>query len=179
MLTKKELGNLIKAAREIKSKQIGKRYTQKLLANDIGKSQSYIGDIESGRTYPSFVILNAIAKACGIPMGFFETDEKINENIDKFVTLQLQNLEKEEVYKIREAIKNDPSAKINHVYDYLHENQDNPYITPQQIVKHMLMQKSIMDFCKLDETRMMDEDFQDFSEEVLRQIELISYKYKK
>ncbi|MBO8183642.1 MAG: helix-turn-helix domain-containing protein [Archaeoglobus sp.] len=71
-ITKKELGKLVKKARAIKSKQIGKRYTQAMLAKDIGKSQSYIGDIESGRTYPTFVVLNAIAEACNVPLSFFE-----------------------------------------------------------------------------------------------------------
>lgn len=140
ILTKKELGKLIKSAREMKSKEIEKRYTQKMLAIDIAKSQSYIGDMESGRTYPSFVILNAIAEACGVPMGYFESDEKINEN-----------------------------------YNYV----DTEYMTSKKIIKDFLKLQIIMDFCELDKSKMSDEDFEEFSEEVLRQIKLISYKYKR
>jgi transcriptional regulator with XRE-family HTH domain len=103
VLGKKELGKLIKQARKIHSDRIDKKYTQKMLANDIGKSQSYIGDIESGRTYPSFITLNEIANACHIPISYFQDDQKINEDIDKFIKLQLTDLEDGEVHKIRES----------------------------------------------------------------------------
>ena len=52
-LSKKEMGKLIKKAREIKGNSIGKRFTQKDLAEAIGKSPSYIGDFEYGKTYPN------------------------------------------------------------------------------------------------------------------------------
>lgn len=140
ILTKKELGKLIKSARDMKSKEIEEKYTQKMLAGDIGKSQSYIGDMESGRTYPSFVILNAIAEACNVSMSYFESHEKTNEN-----------------------------------YNYV----DTEYMTPKKIIKDFLKLHIILDFCELDKSKMSDEDFEEFSEEVLRQINLISYKYKR
>jgi repressor LexA len=68
---KKDLGLLVKKARKIKSEKIKKRYTQKMLATDIGISQGYIGDIESGRTYPTVPVLTLIANACEVPFGFF------------------------------------------------------------------------------------------------------------
>ncbi|KZL91776.1 helix-turn-helix domain protein [Clostridium magnum DSM 2767] len=64
----------MKGARKIKSEKIGKLYTQKMLASDLNKSQSYIGDIESGRTYPSFVLLTQIADACGVSISFFQDE---------------------------------------------------------------------------------------------------------
>ena len=86
MISKEELGKLIKAARETKSKEIAKRYTQKMLADDIRKSQGYIGDIESGRTYPTLVVLGDIAVACGVPLSFFSDIEK---QIDEYVEVKL------------------------------------------------------------------------------------------
>ncbi len=74
ILSKKDLGLLIKTARKYKSKKIQRPYTQKMLADDIQKSQGHIGDIESGRTYPSFMTLNKIAEACEVHMSFFESD---------------------------------------------------------------------------------------------------------
>lgn len=68
---KKNLGLLVKLARNNKSKNINKKYTQLMLAQDIGVSQSYIGDIESGRAYPSISVLVSIAEACGVPFDFF------------------------------------------------------------------------------------------------------------
>lgn len=75
VLSKEELGKLVKEARKIKSEKIDKRYTQVMLANDIDKSQGYIGDIESGRTYPTFRVLSRIAEACEVPFSFFGSTE--------------------------------------------------------------------------------------------------------
>jgi transcriptional regulator with XRE-family HTH domain len=75
VLSKEEVGKLVKEARKIKSEKTGKRYTQVMLAKDIDKSQGYIGDIESGRTYPTFRVLSKIAESCNIPFSFFGTTE--------------------------------------------------------------------------------------------------------
>lgn len=71
VLSKEELGILIKSARKIKSKNIESKYTQEMLAKDIGISRSYLGDIEAGRTYPNYVLLNKIAAACEVPFSYF------------------------------------------------------------------------------------------------------------
>ncbi|MEQ8156715.1 MAG: helix-turn-helix transcriptional regulator [Clostridiaceae bacterium] len=72
ILSKEELGKLVKEARKFKTEKLGRKYTQTMLANDIDMSQGYIGDIESGRTYPAFKVLIRIAEACGVPLSFFE-----------------------------------------------------------------------------------------------------------
>ncbi|MFD3156679.1 helix-turn-helix domain-containing protein [Haloimpatiens sp. FM7330] len=66
------LGNLVKKPRKIKSKKIGQRYTQIMLAKDIHKSQGYIVDIETRRTYPTFKVLSQISEVCEVPFSFFE-----------------------------------------------------------------------------------------------------------
>lgn len=86
MISKEELGKLVKNARKIKSEKTNKRYTQKALATDIAKSQGYIGDIESGRTYPTLVVLSDIAKACEVPLNFFADIENV---IQEYVGKQL------------------------------------------------------------------------------------------
>jgi len=108
MISKEELGKLIKSARKMKSREIDKRYTQGILASDIGKSQGYIGDIESGRTYPTLVVLNDIAQACGVPLSFFSDIENI---IEEYVRKQLgdypvetQNLVKDYIHKGNERL---------------------------------------------------------------------------
>lgn len=83
--TKKQLGTLITKARKIKASKIGKKYTQEMLANDLGLSRGYIGDIENGRTYPNYVLLNKIAEACDVPLGFFD---------DNNFSMRLQKLQK-------------------------------------------------------------------------------------
>lgn len=79
-LSKIELGTKIKEARKIKTESIGKRYTGQDLSNDLKLSRGYIGDIESGRKYPSYELLTAISEACGVPLSFFD---EYNVDIDK------------------------------------------------------------------------------------------------
>lgn len=74
VLSKKEMGQLIKKARGHKSEIIGIKYTQSMLADDLDISRGYIGDIENGRIYPNYVLLNKIAEKCEVPFSFFGED---------------------------------------------------------------------------------------------------------
>lgn len=87
-LSKEQVGKNVKKAREIKSSQTGTKYTQKMLAQDTGFSQSYIGDIESGRSYPSRAFAVAAATACGISLDFILGTEKGSE-LNKPETLKM------------------------------------------------------------------------------------------
>jgi transcriptional regulator with XRE-family HTH domain len=54
-----------------------------MLANELGISRGYFGDVEAGRTYPNYVLLSRIANACGVPFNFFGEDfilEHLDEN---------------------------------------------------------------------------------------------------
>lgn len=51
--------------------------------------------------------------------------------------------------------------------------------TPEEAMKFILMQPSIMGFGGFDVTKMSDEEILDFANELLNQLKLISYKYKK
>ncbi|MBU3073219.1 helix-turn-helix domain-containing protein [Clostridium estertheticum] len=83
VLSKKEVGLLINKARKHKSKIIGAKYTQSMLAMDLELSRGYIGDIENGRIYPNYVLLNKIAEKCEVPLGFFVDEEKSDIDITK------------------------------------------------------------------------------------------------
>ena len=79
-LDKKEMGLRIKEARKIHGEKQGKnreKYTGQNLADDIGISRSYLGDIESGRIYPNYEVLTAISSACCLPLSFFDTDHQV------------------------------------------------------------------------------------------------------
>lgn len=92
-LSKIDLGKKIKEARKIKAEHIGKRYTGQDLANDLDLSRGYIGDIESGRKYPSYELLTSISEACEVPLSFFD---EYNINIDKS-SLPNENIDLKEV----------------------------------------------------------------------------------
>jgi len=185
-LSKKELGNLVKNARKLKSEKVGKRYTQRMLAQDINKSQSYIGDIEAGRTYPSFIVLNSIASACGVSLSYFQDENKINKDIDKFINLQLNNIDKENVHSIREKIKKDPDAKLNYIYDpltkdtnLLKETADNSLDNLEEIIGFLINNTGLMACLGLDINKMSNKEICDFSKDLICQLNLVSYKYKK
>lgn len=188
-LSKKDLGKLVKEARKLKSKKINKLYTQQMLANDISKSQSYIGDIESGRTYPSFVLLNQIASACGVSIGFFENTDILNKDIDKFIKLQLNDVNPDNVNKIREELKTNPDTDIDYIYDCLNtsstikENGENYSIdlfkTPEGILTFLLKQPALINFCGVDISKLKKDEAYEFVKDVLNQLKFISYKYKK
>ncbi|AYF54529.1 helix-turn-helix transcriptional regulator [Clostridium botulinum C] len=179
VLSKKKLGELVKEARKLKSDKLGKRYTQRMLASDINKSQSYIGDVESGRTYPSFKLLNHIANACGVPISYFQDHNDINYNIDTFITSQLNNLNEKEILSIREAIKNDPNINLHHILDCSKTFSNNLFKTPKENINCLLNQPSIIDFCEVDINKLNEKEAEEFIDELLRQLKLISYKYKR
>jgi SOS-response transcriptional repressor LexA/DNA-binding XRE family transcriptional regulator len=74
-LGRKELGNRIKLARDERERRTGNKFSQKDLALSVNKSRSYIGDLESGRTYPSYALLSRISEACDVPLNFFDTEQ--------------------------------------------------------------------------------------------------------
>ncbi|WP_434295706.1 helix-turn-helix domain-containing protein [Clostridium botulinum] len=183
LLPKKDLGKLIKKAREYKSKKINKLFTQKMLADEIGKSRSYICDMERGRTYPSFATLSAIARACDVPLDFFQGNDDIDEALNKFIKLQLTGLSENELTNIREALKEDVDVKIDYIYSYINshnlnltkdQKRINSSKNPEDIIKYIIQSKNILDFYEIKK-----ENSKEFADEVLHLIELTSYKYRK
>jgi transcriptional regulator with XRE-family HTH domain len=51
--------------------------------------------------------------------------------------------------------------------------------TPQEAIKFILSQPAIMGFGGFDVNKMSDEDILDFANELLNQLKLLGYKYKK
>lgn len=190
VLSKKELGSLVKGARKVKSEKIDKLYTQKMLASDLNKSQSYIGDIESGRTYPSFILLTQIAEACGVSISFFQVNEKIDNNIEKFIKCQLNKKEDEDVSHIIEHIKNDPNLNMHYIHDYLNNDSDiisegkdiyphGIFKTPEEAIRFLLDEPVIVNLLGVKISELSEPQVFEFINDFLNQIKLISYKYKK
>jgi transcriptional regulator with XRE-family HTH domain len=83
VMSKVEIGKLVREARIKQELKSGKKFTQQMLADAVRKSRSYIGDIESGRIYPNYVLLVEIAEACGVHLSFFGEMDDILDNIIK------------------------------------------------------------------------------------------------
>lgn len=71
----KNTGRLIRRARELFGDKNNRRITQAEFAEMIGISRSYLGDIETDRTEPSFTILSRISELTGLPLDFFRGEQ--------------------------------------------------------------------------------------------------------
>lgn len=113
MLSKKEIGEKVKQARENYSKQLGFKFTQADLANKIGVTRGYICEIESGRSAPSTQRLQAIAEACGVDIGWFSEQPKLPAELKdlgvEYITVARElkdgGLTPEQIRKIAEIVK--------------------------------------------------------------------------
>lgn len=110
VLSREELGSLIKKARKLKKQVTGINYTQEMLANDIGVSRGYLGDIETGRAYPNYVLINKIALACDVPLSFFSD---IEQKIDSCVQEQLADYDYKTQKMIIDAIKLSDDVRLD------------------------------------------------------------------
>lgn len=63
-----KVGFAIKRIRKMKSSIAEKKYTQAMLAKDLGVAQSYIGGLENNTKTPSFKTLTKIAEALGVSL---------------------------------------------------------------------------------------------------------------
>lgn len=127
-------------AREHKSKIIQRKYTQKMLSEELNLSRGYIGDIENGRIYPSYVLLTKIAEICDVPLSFFEGPNNPNNSDSLNDSIQPLNCNGIE------------SSKTNHVEtstnpSYLAKNSsvNYPIITDvKQAMELILAQPGLM-----------------------------------
>ncbi|MDP4147426.1 MAG: helix-turn-helix transcriptional regulator [Bacillota bacterium] len=129
-----------------------KGWTKYKLAKEAGIGQSTLSEILSGKKKnPSVNTLQKIASA--LEVSFDELmGSKTNkpDNDDSIIAKEV-----EEVY---------PTGEFK---------------TPEDAIKFILSQPTIMGFGGFDIKRMSDDEIMDFANELLRQLKLISYKFKK
>lgn len=124
-LDKKELGEKVKEARKIKGQKINKKYTGQMLADDVDISRSYLGDIESGRIYPSYRILSKIANACDVPLSFFgDADSLLKEIIERHYP-NMDDEKREDFINYVKYNMNSPIGLIDWDLDVWKERYDN------------------------------------------------------
>ncbi|KZL91777.1 hypothetical protein [Clostridium magnum] len=95
------------------------------------------------------------------------------------------NKEKDEdVSHIVDHMKSDPELDMDYIHDYLKNNsegrsnfQGNLFKTPEEV--SFLNQPVIASFLGVNITKLSDKDMSEFIDDCLKQIKLISYKYRK
>ncbi|AGK97980.1 helix-turn-helix domain-containing protein [Clostridium pasteurianum] len=148
----KKIGNKI---REI-------RKSKKLSIMDIkeitGLSKSTISEIENNNSNPTAETLQKLANALKVPVSDFFAD-KNEPPMDQA---------SEEYYE---------SEKGKYKSMLLKDGFE--FKTPQEAMKFVLSQPAIMGFGGFDANKMSDEEIMDFANELLNQLKLLGYKYKK
>lgn len=103
-------------------------------------------------------IVSRIAEVCEVPLSFFQSVEDTS-------TL--------------EELQGHCEIKKNSTESYNKYQTSSSLNTPAEAMKFILQQPAIMGFGGFDIKKMTDEEIMDFANELLRQLQLISYKYKK
>lgn len=110
-MDKKVIGLKIKKLRSKKSIEIGHKYTGEMLANDLNISRSYLGDIESGRTYPSEEIIEKLSNIFNVSKGYFSDNENNDKSYEEFddetraIARDMKNLSNENKDILKKLIK--------------------------------------------------------------------------
>lgn len=107
---KKALGKKIKEARKRKSCLIGKNYTGQMLADDLGISRSFVGDMETGRTPIPDELKEKIIKLCELDKDYFTINNHVHDGVTPIL------------------YKNSCSPS------YITENVDSYKVTPSDII---------------------------------------------
>lgn len=135
---------------KIKIYRKSNKLTQKDLAKKANISRSYLADIENNRYNASIETLKAIATALNISFNELFEDENY-ENIDK------KNLQ------CKEQILTTVPKKFT-----------NPTEARTYVNRHQIFGANGFDSNKLDDNEILE-----FANELLKQMELISFKFKK
>lgn len=94
-MDKKRIGLKIKELRSKKSIKLGYKYTGEMLANDLGISRSYLGDIESGRTLPSPELITKLTETFEVSKDYFYDNNSIkNDDFDDEIRAIARDLKK-------------------------------------------------------------------------------------
>lgn len=123
-----------------------------------GLSKSTISELENDKSSPTAETLQKIADALRVKVSDFFIDPEPN----------LIEKSTEEYLKIEQEKYSKRSFADNLEFD-----------SAEAAMQFILKQPAIMGFGGFDINKMSDEDIIDFANELLRQLQLISYKYKK
>ncbi|MDF2884163.1 MAG: transcriptional regulator [Clostridiaceae bacterium] len=136
-----------------------KGWTKYKLAKEAGIGQSTLSEILSGKKKnPSINSLQKIADALNVPVSDFFIDR--NEPSQE---------------KIYEEYCNEERTR----YGESSFSDEIEFRTPEAAMKFILNQKAIMGFGGFDTNKMTDEEIMDFANELLNQLKLLGYKYKR
>lgn len=123
------------------------------LAEQTGISLGYISDLENNKsTNPSIDKLNLIANALNVSVDAFFKDD-----LDMW----------------------DSTIDTKQIKEEVSMYETGEFKTPEAAMQFILKQPAIMGYGGFDTNKMSNEEIIEFANELLNQMKLISYKYKK
>lgn len=159
-------GNKIKQLRE------EAKMTLKQLSDATGVGQSTISDIETGKAKnPKTTTLKKIADYFNVSVDYLlSTEEKLNMAMD---SLNKINAMAREVLESKE--------KCVSKYDSTDKELDdtNEFNTAEEAMQFILKQPSVMGFGGFNADKLTEEEIIEFANELLNQLKILSYKYKR
>lgn len=149
-------GDVIVIGEKIQELRKEQKLSLRALAEKAGISKSTLSDIENCNTNPTTNTLNKLAEALNINLeDLFKTEPITKENLKEWDKKSDQLREEVALYETGE------------------------FETAEAAMRFILKQPAVMGFGGFDTRKMSDEEIIEFANELLNQLKLLSYKYKK
>lgn len=144
--------------------------TQEELAKNIDVSTSMVGMYETNARKPSYEVLIKIAKYFGVSTDYLlNTEEKLDAAINSLN--KINHMSKNALAPKHKGIsKNDIDKELCDI---------DQFSTAEEAMQFILKQPSVMGFGGFDINAMSKDEILDFANELLNQLKILSYKYKK
>jgi len=130
--------------------------------------------------------INELSRISGVNASYIsamERGEKDNPTLSTLeklaVVLGVTTSELMDAEPISEELLKEWDKQSNQVREEVTLYETGQFETPEAAMKFILNQKSIMGFGGFNVNKMSDEEVIEFANELLNQLKLISYKYKK
>lgn len=95
--------------------------------------------------------------------------------VQRYESGEIKNLKLGTIEKLSVILKTTPA----YLMGWDKEDDLEQFTTPQAAMKFILEQPAIMGFGGFDVNKMSDDEIMDFANELLNQLKLLGYKYKK
>ncbi|MBU5485239.1 helix-turn-helix domain-containing protein [Clostridium sp. MSJ-11] len=100
-------------------------------------------------------------------------------NISRSYLADVENSRYNPSLDVLNSIANSLEVKTSDLLDEDNKDTGINFNTPEEAMKFIIEQPAIMGFGGFDISKMSDDEIIEFANELLRQLKLISYKYKK
>lgn len=144
--------------------------TQEELAKNIDVSTSMVGMYETNARKPSYEVLIKIAKYFDVSTDYLlNTEEKLDAAMNSLN--KINHMTKETLTPKHKGInKNNANKELCDI---------DQFSTAEEAMQFILKQPSVMGFGGFDINAMSEDEILDFANELLNQLKILSYKYKK